>query len=193
LTSAGLTRQVVRGGGRRHPTAQAEFHGLRAFRPGDSPRWIHWRTSARCGELMIREYEDVPSEDLILVVDPSGKDAVLEATIRLAATICWDWCRHKGNQLTLIVTGSKPIVLDGTTSEEHAFQLLECLALLEAAAETDAANLAQQLPFGGLPAAPILLVSPRARTYAEELGGQWHRPVAALDVTDLASVDFYEA
>src|SRR5204863_4021232 len=99
---------------RRHPSAQAEFHGLRAFRSGDSPRWIHWRTSARCGELMVREFEDVPSDNLILVVDPSlpekrGRDtlhsgvpspffALLEDAISLAATICWAWCRQTGDR-----------------------------------------------------------------------------------------------
>src|SRR5579871_6392252 len=35
---------------RPQPSAQAEFHGLRAFQSGDSPRLIHWRTSARCGQ-----------------------------------------------------------------------------------------------------------------------------------------------
>src|SRR5262249_36314058 len=39
----------------RHPTAQSEIHGVRPFRSGDSPRWIHWRTTARRGELMVRE------------------------------------------------------------------------------------------------------------------------------------------
>src|SRR5436305_651981 len=38
---------------RHHRAAQAEFHGLRPFTTGDSPRTIHWRTSARRGELMV--------------------------------------------------------------------------------------------------------------------------------------------
>src|SRR5206468_4266786 len=55
---------------RRHPMAQAEFHGLRAFRSGDSPRLIHWRTSARRGELMVREFEEAPTDNLVLIFDP---------------------------------------------------------------------------------------------------------------------------
>lgn len=54
----------------RQPGSQTEFHGLREFRSGDSPRWIHWRTTARVGELMIREYEEPPASDLVLVLDP---------------------------------------------------------------------------------------------------------------------------
>jgi uncharacterized protein (DUF58 family) len=54
----------------RHPAAQGEFHGLRDYRAGDSPRWIHWRTSARRGAPMVREFEDYPEENLILIVEP---------------------------------------------------------------------------------------------------------------------------
>lgn len=54
----------------RHAGAQTEFHGLREFRSGDSPRWIHWRTSARVGDLMVREYEEPPVDHLVIVLDP---------------------------------------------------------------------------------------------------------------------------
>jgi hypothetical protein len=55
---------------RRHPVAQTDFYGLREFRPGDSPRWIHWRTTARIGELMVREFEEPPLDNLTVIVDP---------------------------------------------------------------------------------------------------------------------------
>jgi uncharacterized protein (DUF58 family) len=56
---------------RRHPAAQADLHGLRAFRSGDSPRWVHWPTTARRGELMVREFEEMPTDSLVLVLDPT--------------------------------------------------------------------------------------------------------------------------
>jgi uncharacterized protein (DUF58 family) len=70
LTLAAPSRGGVRGRPVRLPAAHAEFHALRPFRTGDSPRWIHWRTTARRGELMVREFEDIPTDNLVLIVEP---------------------------------------------------------------------------------------------------------------------------
>ena len=62
-----------------------------AFRPGDSRRHIHWRTTARRGTLMVREFEDWPSDNLILLVDPwttrppgADDDPAVECLLSLA-------------------------------------------------------------------------------------------------------------
>jgi uncharacterized protein (DUF58 family) len=68
LPPVGLAEGRTPHAAHRHAGARAEFHGLRAFRSGDSPRWIHWRTTARCGELMVREFEDVPMNNLVVVL-----------------------------------------------------------------------------------------------------------------------------
>src|SRR5262249_56825539 len=52
------------------PGAQAELHGLRDYRPGDSPRAVHWRSSARRGRLLVREFEEPPGDELLGVLDP---------------------------------------------------------------------------------------------------------------------------
>ena len=58
--------------GKRHDRSaqQQEYHGLRDYRPGDSPRWIHWRTSARLGEPMVKEFEQQNEQDLAILIDP---------------------------------------------------------------------------------------------------------------------------
>ncbi|MFD4420329.1 DUF58 domain-containing protein [Agromyces sp. NPDC058484] len=43
------------------------FHALRAYEPGDALRNVHWRTSARTGRLMVRQYEETRRSQLLLV------------------------------------------------------------------------------------------------------------------------------
>jgi uncharacterized protein (DUF58 family) len=43
------------------------FHALRAYEPGDALRNVHWRTSARTGQLMVRQYEETRRSQLIIV------------------------------------------------------------------------------------------------------------------------------
>jgi uncharacterized protein (DUF58 family) len=181
---------------RRHPTAQSEFHGLRAFRSGDSPRWIHWRTSARCGELMVREFEDVPNENLVVVLDLAGaRLATLEAAINLTATICWEWCRQKGDHLTLALTHPEPVIHNGITSRELAERLLECLAVLDTAllptppGQTD---VAERLAERSLPPAPVLVIRTSDCGLKEDLSRRLWRPVTDVDVDLLQRIGCYE-
>ena len=104
--------------GKRHDRSsqQEEYHGLRDYRSGDSPRWIHWRTSARRGELMVKEFEQQNEQDLAILIDPwlprtkvapELRDA-MEQAISFAATVCLETCRRQGRRLILGWTGAPP-------------------------------------------------------------------------------------
>ena len=54
-----------------------------------------------------------------------------EDVVSLTATICWEWCRRRGDRLILATGGDKPVVLDGLTGPVHARRVLECLAAVE--------------------------------------------------------------
>jgi uncharacterized protein (DUF58 family) len=69
---------------------RGEYRGLRNYRPGDDPRDIHWRTSARLGQPMVREYEESDSESLWLCLDTGGPpgnraEVAIEIVASLAA------------------------------------------------------------------------------------------------------------
>ncbi|MBY0526109.1 MAG: DUF58 domain-containing protein [Gemmataceae bacterium] len=191
------------------PTAHAEFHGLRPYRSGDSPRGIHWRTSARRGELMVREYENALTDNLVVVLDlwvgaemPNlGEEAapwvrdphfLLDQVVHVAATICWEWCRQKGDRLVLAVAGPNPLVLEGVTSRELAVRMLECLAVQQGETRPGIGPLLKRLHAMTLPPGPILALSTRSMELGDLLMAQLRRPVSCLTAAQLADVDFYE-
>jgi uncharacterized protein (DUF58 family) len=138
--AAGWARRVLR----RITTDQAEIRGVRSFRAGDAMRDVHWRTTARRGELVVREYDAAPSPELVLVVEPwlpaaaAHADRVrLEAALSLAATVAVTWLRVFGTPVTVGLAGG--CVLTGTSDEE----LRTALAPL---AEVAGSNAAEPFP-----------------------------------------------
>ena len=118
---------------------EEEFQRLREYRGGDTPRSIHWRTTARRNELMVREYEHHRDHELVIVVDlwlperPTGVDRQrVELAVSFAATLCADHARGGGiPQLQLLICGQS---LERVTAPGQYLPLqplLERLALAE--------------------------------------------------------------
>lgn len=63
------------------------FAGVREYRPGDQRRWIHWRTTARTGQLAVREHEDPAQSPVVLVVAGLEGDDAEEAVASAAASL----------------------------------------------------------------------------------------------------------
>jgi uncharacterized protein (DUF58 family) len=164
--------------GQRHDRSaqQMEYHGLRDYRSGDSPRWIHWRTSARRGELMVKEFEQQNEQDLAILVDPwlprtkasyEQREAV-EQAISFAATVCLETCRHQGRRLLLGWTGPAPGARHGPASVKLLHELLEQLAILRSVSEGALAELLDVLPPAVLREAIVIVVSTRPLNLVEE-------------------------
>ena len=67
------------------------FHALRAYEPGDALRNVHWRTSARTGQLMVRQFEETRRSQLTIVHttdrDAYASDDEFELAISITASI----------------------------------------------------------------------------------------------------------
>ena len=50
-------------------SADVSFHALRDYAPGDDRRNIHWKTTARTGRLMVRQFEETRRAHLLLILD----------------------------------------------------------------------------------------------------------------------------
>lgn len=54
---------------------RGEYRSLRAYRPGDDPRDVHWRSSARLGEPVVREYVREQARTFWVCLDLRGRVA----------------------------------------------------------------------------------------------------------------------
>ena len=85
-----------------------EVFGVREYRPGDSLRRIHWRSSARRGELVVREYEPPGLQTLTILVDPTPPSVpAADQIARLAASEAWD-CIREGGRVVIGGPGLEP-------------------------------------------------------------------------------------
>jgi uncharacterized protein (DUF58 family) len=164
--------------GKRHDRSahQEEYHGLRDYRSGDSPRWIHWRTSARRGELMVKEFEQENEQELAILIDPwlprnkvspEFRDA-MEMAISFAATVCLESCRRQGRRLILGWTGTPPGLCQGQASVKLLHELLQQLAMMRPATEGTLSELIDLMAAAALRDALLVIVSTRPINLGEE-------------------------
>lgn len=50
------------------------FHALREYVPGDDQRNVHWRSTARTGKLMVRQFEETRRAHLLLILSLADSD-----------------------------------------------------------------------------------------------------------------------
>jgi uncharacterized protein (DUF58 family) len=73
------------------PRGSAAFHALREYQFGDDLRHVHWRTSARRGELMVRHFVDTRRSQELVMLDPRSESfsaVSFEDAVEVAASIC---------------------------------------------------------------------------------------------------------
>jgi len=123
---------------RRHGP-EGDFYGVRQWRSGDSRRWIHWRSSARLGELVVRQFEQPRNRDVAVLLElwqpaqprPEHLDNV-ELAVSFAATVVADLCRQGGGNLLLGTTGTPSQCTSGPASAALLQDTMQRLALAEA-------------------------------------------------------------
>lgn len=176
--------------GRRHDRSaqQQEYHGLREYRPGDSMRWIHWRTTARIGRPMVREFEQQSEQEVAVLLDPwlprskvsAQHREALEAAVRFSATICYEICRQAGRRFLLGWTGPTPGLRQGPSSVKLLHEMLGPLAVMRGTAEGRLSDLIDLMPAPMLRDALVVVVSTRPVDLSEEAGRSERLAEAAL-------------
>jgi len=137
---------------RRALTEGGDVYGVRDLQAGDSRRSIHWRMTAKLGELAVRQFEELDSFDLTLVLDlwdQENDDAAVsddvELAVSFAATVVHEACRQSGARLRVILLGDQIWELHGLATPRFRLQVMQELAFRRPSCGSDANGQLQRL------------------------------------------------
>lgn len=144
---------------------------------------------------MVREFEDFPGDDLLLVLDLGiGNNIELESYISFAATVVHDYCRVRGNRMVVVLVAEEVVVFDARADYAFGVKVLQHLAVANACesvfeyrnACAKAANLLENIT---LPPATLALRRNNGTDLFEPLKD---RLVQSLDAKTAREKGFYE-
>jgi uncharacterized protein (DUF58 family) len=123
-----------------------EFLALRDYRPGDPLQRVHWKSYARTGKPVVKDYQDEFFERHALVLDTGsmrGEDAAFEDAVALAASFVYTIDTHECLLDLLFVDDGASAVLPGVRAytagrgqlqSEHMLEVLAAVSPSEPAA-----------------------------------------------------------
>jgi uncharacterized protein (DUF58 family) len=121
--------------------------GVREYAPGDAFNRIHWRSTARTGELMVKTFELDPASDIWVILDLEKRvntgqeeESTEEYGVRIAASVA----RHylvDNRPVGLIMFGRDLRVLEAERGQQQLTRVLETLATAKAVGDAPLGNL----------------------------------------------------
>ena len=156
------------GEGRPRPNAlerTVSVAGVREYVTGDSMRWIHWPTTARRGELYVRQFESTPASDWWIVLDVNsrvqageGDESTLEHGVTLASSLA-DQGLREGKSVGLVTHGERLVWLPPAGGDMQRWSILRAMAVLNAGS-IDLAELIQRIRPAMGQHASVIVITP---------------------------------
>lgn len=109
--SPGLQRDLEGQATRDLSTSDLAFHTLRDYTTGDNWRHVHWRSSAKAGKLLVRQFQDTRRSQLTVVVDGASASYRTEQEFELAMSVAGSICVRavKDQQDVCVVAASHAV------------------------------------------------------------------------------------
>jgi uncharacterized protein (DUF58 family) len=130
----------------RRPTG-FDLHSVRDYQQGESLRRVHWPTTAKRGQLMVKELEDSPRDETAVLLDAdaatvvgSPPDSSFELAVQAAGSIVKSHAA-RGRRAALIVSGSRPIYQRVHSFDGDWHRALETLAAVAPDGHSPVANM----------------------------------------------------
>ena len=85
--STGLVRDLEGSPTKDLSNNDVSFHALREYMPGDERRNIHWKTTARTGTYMVRQFEETRRSHLVIALSLATSDYLSEDEFEMAVSV----------------------------------------------------------------------------------------------------------
>lgn len=128
----------------RRPTG-FDLHSVREYEEGESLRKVHWPSTAKRGELMVKELEDAPRDELVVLLDATSAsvvgrspDSSFDAQVRAAGSILRAQTRRGRAAALVVASAAREVVTVRSESDWRA--ALEVLAAVEPTGRHTAAD-----------------------------------------------------
>jgi uncharacterized protein (DUF58 family) len=124
-----------------------DLHSVRDYESGESLRRVHWPSTAKRGQLMVKELEDSPRDETAVLLDADAAAVVgepphssFELAVRAAGSILRAHA-SRGRRAALIMNTARPIYQRVHSFDGDWHRALELLAAVEADGGTPVASL----------------------------------------------------
>jgi uncharacterized protein (DUF58 family) len=85
--STGFVRDLEGNPTRDLTASDVSFHALREYAPGDEPRTIHWKSTAKTGDYMVRQFEETRRSHLMVAITLAEADYATDDEFELAVSV----------------------------------------------------------------------------------------------------------
>jgi uncharacterized protein (DUF58 family) len=142
-TSAGLLRDLEGAATKTIVDSDLSFHAIREYLPGDSYRHVHWKSTAKTGTLMVRQYEETRRSRIAVALDLNSAEYASDDEFEMAVSIA----ASLGQQA--VRAGREVIITASAEIEKHergivhairSLPTLTPIALLDGMAAIDASE-----------------------------------------------------
>ncbi len=162
---------------RRVGTSHDEFFGLRPWRSGDSRRAIHWRSTAKQGELIVKQFDQHTDRDFAIVLDLWQSDQstpadmeTAELAVSFAATVIAGVRQKVKGNIAIGLCGQESTIHISRVTHEFTRVVLTELADIQAASQNNLGVVLEAVGRSSSGNAPLIVISTRSRAaYLAEL------------------------
>ncbi len=114
-----------------------EFFGIREYRHEDGWRRIHWKSTARLQELMVRHFEQSSQWKAMLALDAQtasnigyGRDTTFEYSVKVVASLM-KYLMYKQASFGFLASTAEPFYIPAARGRDHYHRVLDELAVID--------------------------------------------------------------